>query len=201
MFITILSQKGSQAKTSTAVNLAAALAAKRPGIVVDLDAQQCDALRYAGSIPGVTFCAELPTAAPDGGFVVVDTPPQIMAATGAALKRSDLILIPCTPAAASLESLARTFQTVGEVWELNNELRALVVFACVNRSQYAAGMIEAARVLSAWPVAQTVIPARAMDFERAYSCRVPVVLNAPRSAGAAAYRALANEIETLLETK
>lgn len=198
MVITILSQKGAQTKTSTAVNLAAALAKSRPGFIVDVDYQQCDAMKYQGSIEGVGWGNEFPSSTPDGGFVVVDTPPQIGEATGEALLRSDLALIPCTPHGASLESLARTFQTIERAREQNDGLTALVVFTCVNRGAYTQGVLAAARVLSQWPVVDTEIPLRTMDFEKAYALRRPVVTHLPKSAGAKAYDALALEIETRL---
>jgi len=186
MFITVAAQKGAQTKTSTAVNLAAALALSRPGTIVDIDSQQQDATRYEGSVANIHWTQQIPARARVGEFVVVDTPPQVVDATGVAFSRSDLILIPCTPQAASLESLARTFETIEIARRKNQKLVAVVVFTCVDRSQYAAGVMAAAGVLSMWPVTKTFVPSR------------PIVTNAPKSAGATAYKQLAQEVETIL---
>lgn len=194
MYLTVLAQKGAQTKTTTSVNLAAALSATRPGILVDVDFQQCDATKYQGSIPGVEWTSEVPEAAPDGGFVVVDTPPQIVDVTGEALLRSDVAIIPCTTQLESLESLARTFQTIELARQKNERLFALIVFTCVDRSQYAQGIIEAARVLAQWPVTKAKIPERKMDLQKAFAARRPVLFNSPKSGASVAYRELTAEI-------
>jgi len=199
MRIIVAAQKGEQTKTATTVNLAAALAETgRKGFVVDLDSQQHDAMKYAGSIEGVEFLTAMPNVVPQGYFVVVDTAPQIVTATGKAFLHSDLVLIPCTPLGPSLESLARTFETIDLARQQNPSLIAAVTFTRVDRSAYSAGVIAAARVLSMWGVTEACVPLRTMDFERAFAARRPVVLNAPKSAGAVAYRALGKEVERMV---
>lgn len=199
MFITVFSQKGEQAKTSTAVNLAAALAkGGRRGTIVDLDPQQSDALKFTGSIDGVVFTDILPAIAPDGEFVMVDLSPFVGPQTGVALLRSDLVLVPCTPHAASTAAAARTFETIALARQKRPELQALLAFTRVDKSQHAVGVLSSARAFAEWPVAQTVIPARLMEFERAFAARRPVVCSAPKSLGALAYCALAREIEEIL---
>jgi cellulose biosynthesis protein BcsQ len=66
MYITVLIQKGGETKSTTTVNLAAAFAQYRPGVVVDTDVQQCRSMKYAGSIPQVQFTHTLPPTANPG---------------------------------------------------------------------------------------------------------------------------------------
>lgn len=198
MFITIAAQKGAQGKTATAVNLAAVFARSRKGILCDVDFQQGDAHRYEGNIERVVWTKALPERAEKGGFVIVDTPPKIEEIHGQAFRRSDLVVIPCTPQGESLESLARTFQTIATAREFNEKLIAMVVFTCVDRSQYSAGAIAAARVLSEWEPAKSEVPLRKMDFERAFIARRPVVLNSPKSSVTLAYGEVGSQIEKML---
>lgn len=192
MIITVLAQKGEQSKTTTAVNIMAA--SGRGGFLVDLDDQQCDASKYAPSMPAVEFMPSFPKNPKRTDLIVVDTSPRIIPVTMEALAVSNLVIIPVTPRAASLEALARTFDTIDLARDKNQNLIARVVFTQVDRTQLTAGMIMAAEALSAWPVARTKIPNRKNDFDKAFTARRPIVFNSPRNAGAVAYRELVGEL-------
>lgn len=204
MFITVAAQKGEQAKSTTAVNLMAAfqdLYQDKFFRLVDLDDQQCDTMRFVDGLPGVAFTGALPAQSANG-LTVVDTAPSVSKELMSALVKSDLVIIPCTPATLSLEALARTFQTIRLARDHNSKLIARVLFTRANNTQNTQGIVTCARALSEWPVFETIIPNRHAEFERAAAARVPAVLKSPRGAGSVAYRALAKEVQQLFqETK
>jgi cellulose biosynthesis protein BcsQ len=197
MFLTVYIHKGSQGKTASALNIAAALASNgRPGIIVDLDEQQGDISKRKGSIPGVTWTNTLPDKAPEGGFVVVDTNPYLLASSGEALLRADLIIVPCMPEGESLDALKRTFDTLSLVHEKKPEIGALVFFVRVKTGAFTKGIMAGAAPLSQWPVSENYISERVPDFEEAFRAKRPL---SPRSTPAKQYAALAREIEGLFD--
>jgi chromosome partitioning protein len=106
--------KGGCGKTSLAVNLAAALQGPRRRVaVIDADPQR-SATRWAewgAELPFRVYpldaskgAARFQTAleAIDGDLLVIDTPPELEAASMMAAQLADLLLIPCSPGALDL---------------------------------------------------------------------------------------------------
>jgi len=243
--IAVANNKGGVGKTTTAVNLAAALAARgRRVALIDLDGQRNatvslgmrDAPPLAGRLlagaPGVlltretgrrglwlvpgdaTLAAQEPRAVLDGAarrdagvvaianmgeafdVVVVDCPPALGAATGAALAAADVWLVPVAPHFLALEGLSAFLRVAQERGGARAGL--LVLLTMVDRRilahRDAVEMIRAhfgARVLAVEIPVNTRLaeaPARGMTAAE-YS---------EQSTGAAAYSTLAAEMETKL---
>lgn len=183
-------------KTTASVNIAACLARLgRAGIVVDLDAQQLHSMKFANSIPGVTFQTTVPNTAPKGGFVIVDTSPAITGATGAALNRSDLVICPCPVDAACMEQIENeTFATLAMLHAKRPDIGALVFFSHVDRLRMTQRAIEEFEARSPWPVCPHRIDARRGDFQRAYKAKTPLL---PESVSGQQYAALTQYIVEL----
>lgn len=117
--IAVLMQKGGSGKTTTSVNLAVAFAlADHSTVLLDLD-PQASACRIAdgrGDVgPIVQDCAHarlaqtMKTAADAGAEVcILDTPPKAEAASLAAARAADLVVVPVQPARLDLDALKET---------------------------------------------------------------------------------------------
>ena len=121
--ISLISQKGGSGKTVTTVSLA--VAAERSGrsaAIVDLDSQgsatswsarrRVDTPVVVASTPA--RLARVLSAAENQGadLILIDTPPRAEQAARAAAKMADLVVIPCRPSVADLETLATTVTLV-----------------------------------------------------------------------------------------
>jgi chromosome partitioning protein len=117
--IAIISQKGGAGKTTVAIHLA--VAAEQRGLnaaVFDLDPQASAAMwadRRSASSPTVVSAqaARLPglldqAASQSADLVIIDIAPNADAASLAAARAADIILIPCRPAAFDLNAIGTT---------------------------------------------------------------------------------------------
>jgi chromosome partitioning protein len=117
--IAIISQKGGAGKTTVAIHLA--VAAEQRGMntaIFDLDPQASAASwsdKRDNPAPAVVSAqaARLPSlleqaAAQSADFVIIDSAPNADAASLAAARAADLILIPCRPAAFDLNAIGTT---------------------------------------------------------------------------------------------
>lgn len=202
MILAILNQKGGVGKTTTTINLAAALAASGESVrVFDADSQQ-QAVAFA--IPGVeVLCAEGKAALKkavdksDADWTLIDCPPSLLEAAPA-IPLADLVIAPVPPRFQDLSGFAKLRQTVDAARERGSPHLRLKVLVTMRDARISLQAEYEAQLRAAFgdDVLSTVIP-RAAVFEKAASAHQSALQFAPSSAGAAAYRALAEEIRKL----
>lgn len=118
--ISIASQKGGSGKTTLCLHLLALAAATGPTLAIDLDPQRSLSFwhdrRGTGEpllIPGEAahLSTYLGAARQEGiAYCLIDLPPHDNAATAAAMRVSDLVLIPARPSALDLHAVAATVE-------------------------------------------------------------------------------------------
>jgi chromosome partitioning protein len=195
--IAVANLKGGVGKTTLAVSLACAL----PGRVVVADADsQASAVAWAaagklpvdvialplsdeGSKASSVWLGRLVEMKGNTDFVVVDMPPNLGAATLAALGLADLILIPVSPSALDLKASARTLALLRQAREVRKDGKpaALLVPSRVDRRTGAGREIEAVLHDMGEPVAPA-INQRAAHVD-AFSAGQWIGAYAPRSVG------------------
>jgi chromosome partitioning protein len=201
--VAVVGRKGGAGKTTTALNLAGALV--EAGYIVhliDLDPQQSLSRlasngKLAISVMAVGSDAEahaaqgdvvswLRTLLPPAGFVVIDTPPHLGNIMDAAIAVADLSLLPTRLAQQDIDSLLDTLERCPS--------DALIIPNAVStRRRIHKEMIASLRAAYPSQIAARHIPDSGV-VEEALNTGVPVVHYARRSAPAAAYRALAEEV-------
>jgi chromosome partitioning protein len=243
--IAVANHKGGTAKTTTAVNLAASLAAReRPVLVIDLD-PQCNASSWlgidkaqgseavlierqdlrshvvTGTVEGLSVLpgsrglatAEKALAGEPGAelvlrrqvvqghldawhYVIIDTPPALGLLTVNALTAAGEVLIPVEAHVLALSGVAQVMHTIALVEERLNPALALTGFVICRFDARTRHSIEVRERLAArFPnkILNTVIREN-IRLAEAPSFGLPIGAYAPRSVGAADYRALAAEI-------
>lgn len=244
----VANQKGGVGKTTTTVNLAAALASLgQKTLVVDLD-QQCNATvglgldrtarpsTYEVLAGEATLAGAARPAGPENLWIVpasrdlagaavelpqlenpnfrlreqmgplrdqfdavlMDCPPALGTVTVNALVAADRVVVPVQAEYLALEGLAEFRETMATVRrELNPDLQlaGIVVTMHDERTRLAQDVERDLREHFQDDVYRNVIP-RTVRLAEAPSYGIPIIDYAPSSRGAAAYLALANEVQS-----
>jgi chromosome partitioning protein len=210
MIIAVLNQKGGVGKTTTTLNLGAALAdAGCKVLLADLDLQR-DLVAYESTLNGVsaradtgaqiTFAAIEAAALPallkreKYDFALLDCPPSLGEETGAALRLADIALVPVAAEFPAVRGLARVLEVIGAAKKVNRKLQTQILVTMLDRrSDHGPTILAAVRAIPGVQTCETVIP-RSLHFAKAAARGESILQFAPKSPGSEAYRALAQEI-------
>ena len=208
--IAIINQKGGVGKTTTTLNLGAALADTGFKVLLaDLDLQR-DLVAYESTLSGVsaradsngqiTFVATEAAALPallkheKYDFALLDCPPSLVEETGAALRIADVALVPVAAEFPAVRGLARVLEVIGAARKVNRKLQTQILVTMLDRrSGHGTTILAAVRAIPGVATFQTTIP-RAVHFSKAAAAGESILKFAPKGPGAEAYRALAQEI-------
>ena len=209
--ISILQQKGGVGKTTTAVNLAGALASMHAHLkiaVADADVQKSATIwieRGKGGM-GVTVHAvaadgdgrnlKSELAAIDADVVIIDLPPALEAISLRAAIRADLLLVPTGASVVDLAATRAAVNICKEALEVNPAKRYLLV---PNRVQHnTASGRELRGALAVWgPVSEATLTLR-VAFAEAAAVGLGVSQYAPESPAAREIALLAEEVSQIL---
>lgn len=206
MIIAVLNQKGGVGKTTTTLNLGAALAeAGQSVLLLDLDQQQ-DLSSFA--LPSVEIKRSDSTslrkalkpakdAAPHA-YTLLDCPPALGKEVAAALKVAQLALVPVNTEYSALRGLSRLLDTIAAARKSGNPtLRHKILLTMFDvRAGHCRDIAAEAGQLFERDLLQTHIR-RSYAFADAAQARESILTYSPKSSGAIAYRALAQEILAL----
>lgn len=212
MIVALINQKGGVGKSTTAVNLGAALAAAGAQVqLLDLDPQ--GSLSTFTELPdsvelhniGDDLQAHLDAVRQNDNrrsdvYTLLDCPPTLGAECVLALSVADLAIAPTPPKFLDMHGLSQLMETVEVAREHGNPgllLRVLITMKTARGSLHRE-FEQAARQAFGALILDTTIP-QAMLFERAAVSHAPALLLEPNAPGAQAYIQLAEEVRRQLE--
>ncbi len=206
MILALINQKGGVGKTTTTLNLGAALhEAGHKVLLVDLDPQRSLLFHAEGHDEGFprvvessgrSLSALLRREAFD--FALLDCPPTLAEETAQALKHAGLAIAPTPPRVLDLAGLAQLRQSMDAVRARGNpglQLRILLTMRDARITLQAAYEAQLRAAFTAETFDSTI--PRAALFERAADAHQSILSFAPRSQAAQSFRALALEVAQL----
>ena len=220
--IAIANQKGGVGKTTTAVNLSAALAVNERNSIYDAmmgrtSLQDCiqkteikklrlvgSDIRLAGAEVELVSVNErefylkklLGPVRNDYDFIFVDCPPSLSLLTLNALAAADTVLVPIQCEYYALEgvtSLMNTIQRVKRSFNPHLEIEGILLTMLDGRTNLGLQVVDQVKKHFRKQVFATMIP-RNVRLGEAPSHGQPICLYDPKSTGAAAYESLAKEV-------
>ena len=129
-------------------------------------------------------------------YVFIDCPPSLGLLTLNALNAADTLLVPIQCEFYALEGLSQLMNTVRLVRKNLNpalDVEGVVLTMFDSRTNLSVQVVEEVKKFFRNKVYETIIP-RSVRLSEAPSFGLPIIRYAPRSSGAAAYTALAEEL-------
>ena len=171
MIIGIVNVKGGVGKTTTAIHLATAIAAKREAVVVlDADDQHSslawaqNAIKRGSPLPFEVHAVEFrdlqdtaQALEKDGKVVVIDSPPNLKDINMAVAAVSSIVVLPVSPSGVELDRLVETLAIVRLVERMRGSLPVGVLLTKYDRRERIAR--EASEALERYPIFDTRIRA------------------------------------------
>jgi chromosome partitioning protein len=208
----VVNQKGGACKTTTALNLAAALAETGARVLlIDADPESRSASDWSAvrgeknpppfkivSMPQPILHRDVPGLAADYDCVVIDGPPQSSPITKSAIAAADLVIIPVQPSGADHRAARPTVGLIEEFRPFKETQKS--VFLVSRRktgTAIGAGIREILRDYPSVPQLQTEIPDRTA-YAEALTLGTTIFEHTPRGPGPEDFRALLAEIKELM---
>ena len=132
----------------------------------------------------------------DYDFIIIDCPPSLSLLTVNAMCAADTVLVPIQCEYYALEGLTQLMHTIDLFRERLNpslEIEGIVFTMYDARTNLSAQVVENVKENLDKKIYNTIIP-RNIRLAEAPSYSLPIILYDPRSAGANAYRLLAEEV-------
>lgn len=204
----IVNQKGGAGKTTTAINLAAALAENGSRVLlIDADPQHTatdwSAMRDKAppfmviALPEPVLHRDVPKLAADYDFVVIDGPPRNYEVTRSAIAAADLVVIPVQPSGADFWASRETVKLAKEAHAFKETQKSVFVVSR-KKGQTALGRdIREALASFELPLLRADIPDR-IAYAEAITNGKTIIESQPKGPGATDFRELLAEIKELV---
>ena len=199
--IAVANQKGGVGKTTTAINLSACLAEKNKKVLtLDMDPQGnttsglgVDKNQAENTVYELILDeSELS----DYDYIIIDCPPSLNLLTINAMTAADSVIVPIQCEYYALEGLSQLIHTIDLIKERLNpklEIEGVVFTMYDARTNLSLQVVENVKENLDKNIYKTIIP-RNVRLAEAPSYGMPINMYDSRSAGAEAYRYLAEEV-------